>query len=87
MFTAAAVRTAIYLKCLCIAILFFAFCPDMAQLPSIMADGIMLILKDGVCHVVILPDVFFVCPRFPFLMILELYQGEGTELFKDHPGT
>lgn len=30
------------------------------QLSSIMADVIALILKDGVCHVVILPDIFFI---------------------------
>ena len=36
----------------------------MAQLPSIMADIIVLIPKNGVCHVVMLPNVFFVCPWF-----------------------
>jgi len=72
MLTAAAVRTPIYLKRLGISILFFAFCPDMAQLPSIMADVIMLIFKDLVCHVVILSDIFSVCAGLPFLMILEL---------------
>ena len=34
-----------------IAVLLFAFRPDMAQLPPIMADIIMLIFKDGVCPV------------------------------------
>ena len=46
--------------------------PDMAQLPSVMADIIMLILKDGACHVGILPNVFFVCPCLPLLMVLQL---------------
>ena len=72
MLTAAAVRTSVYLKRLGISILFFAFCPDMAQFPSIMADVIMFIFKNGVCHVVILSDIFFVCAGLPFLMILEL---------------
>ena len=72
MLTAAAVFTAIYLYRLRIAVLLFAFCPDMVQFPSIMADIIMLIFKDGVCHVVILPNVFFVCPCLPLLMILKL---------------
>ena len=45
MFTAAAVRTAIDFHSLGVSIQFFAFRPDMAQFPSIMADVIMLILK------------------------------------------
>ena len=48
MLTAAAVRTAIDLHRLGIAVLFFAFRPDMAQSPSIMADVIILIFKDSV---------------------------------------
>ena len=48
MLTAAAVRTAVYFHRLDIAVLFFAFRPDMAQFPSIMADVIMLIFKDSV---------------------------------------
>ena len=60
MLTAAAVRTAVYFHCLSIAVLLFAFCPDMAQFPSVMADVIMLILEDSVRHVVILPDIFLV---------------------------
>ena len=42
MLTAATVRTAIDLHRLGIAVLFFAFRPDMAQLPSIMADVIIV---------------------------------------------
>ena len=72
MLTAAAVRTAIDLHRLGVAVLLFAFRPDVAQLPSIMADVIMLILKDGVCHVVILSNIFLVCTRFPLLVVLEL---------------
>ena len=60
MLTSTAVCTAVYLYCLSIAVLFFAFCPDMAQFPPVMTDIIVLILKDSVCHVVILPDVFSV---------------------------
>ena len=48
MLTAAAVRTAIDLYCLDISVHLFVFRPDVAQLPSIMADVIMLILKDSV---------------------------------------
>ena len=44
MFAAAAVRTAVYFHCLGVAILLFAFCPNMAHLPSVMADVLMLIL-------------------------------------------
>ena len=60
MLTAAAVRTAIYLYRLDIILLLFSFRPDMAELPSVMADVITLILKDGACHVVILPDIFLI---------------------------
>ena len=48
MLTAATVRTAIDLHRLGIAVLLFAFRPDMAELPSVMADVIMLIFKDCV---------------------------------------
>ena len=44
MLTSAAVCAAVYFYCLGITVLLFAFRPDMAQLPSIMADIIMLIL-------------------------------------------
>lgn len=71
MLTAAAVCAAIYLYRLSVAILFFAFRPDMAQFPSVMADVIVFVLKDGVCHVVILRDVFFIRPCLSFLMILQ----------------
>ena len=71
MLTAAAVRTAVYLHCLGITLLFFAFRPDMVQFPSIMADVIMLIFKDSVCHAGILPDILFVCPCLSFLMVLK----------------
>ena len=46
MLTASAVRTAVYFHRLGIAVLLFAFRPDMAELPSVMADVIMLIFKD-----------------------------------------
>lgn len=82
MLTAAAVGTAIDLHRLGVAVLLFAFCPDMAQIPSIMADIIMLILKDGVGHVVILPNVFFVCPCLPLLMVLELDIAVDLILFQ-----
>ena len=72
MSTAAAVGTPIDLYRLGIAFLGFAFCSDMTQLPPIMADIVMLILKHGICHVVILPDVFFIRPGLALLMILEL---------------
>ena len=84
MLTVAAVFTSIYLKRLGISILFFAFCPDMAQLPSIMADLIMLIFKDSVCHVVILSDIFFVCAGLPFLMVLELDIAPDPVLLQLH---
>ena len=37
-----------------------------------MADIIMLVFKDLVLHVVILPDLFFICTGFPLFMILKL---------------
>ena len=43
----------------------------MTQLPFIMVYVIMLVLKDGVCHVGIFPDVLFVCPCLPLLMVLK----------------
>ena len=49
MLTAAAVRTAIYLHGLGVAILFFALRTDMPQFPSVMADIITLIFKDDIC--------------------------------------
>ena len=72
MFTAAAVPAAITLHSLGVAVLRFAFHPDMAQLPSSMADVIALIFTYGTGHVIALPDIFLVCTGFPFLMILEL---------------
>lgn len=45
MFTSTTVCTPIYFVSLSISILPFAFCPDMAQFPPIMADIGMLILK------------------------------------------
>lgn len=54
-----------------VSVLLFAFRPDMTQFSSIMADVIMLILKDGICHVGILPDVLFVYPCLPLLMVLK----------------
>ena len=52
MFTAAAVPAAITLHSLGVAVLRFAFHPDMAQLPSSMADVIALIFTDGTGHVI-----------------------------------
>ena len=80
--TPAAVRTAIYFYRLSITVLLFAFRPDMAQFPSVMTDVIVLILKDGVCHVVILPDIFFISPGFPLLMILKLDIASDPVLFE-----
>ena len=82
MLTAHAVRTAIYLYRPGITLLLSAFRPDMAQLSSIMADVIVLILKDGVCHVVILPDIFLISPGFPLLMILKLDIAPDPVLFE-----
>ena len=82
MITAGAVRTAIYLYRLGITLLLFAFRSDMAQLSSIMADVIALILKDGVCHVVILPDIFLISPGFPLLMIRKLDIASDPVLFE-----
>src|SRR5699024_3710689 len=82
MLTVAAVRTAVYFHCLGVAVLLFAFCPDMAQFPSVMADVIMLILEDSVRHVVILPDIFFVCPCLPLLMVLEFDEAFDPLLFQ-----
>ena len=82
MLTAAAVRTAIYLHGLGVAILFFALRPDMPQFPSVMADIITLIFKDGICHGVILPDVFFVCPCLTLLVFLKLDITPDPVLFQ-----
>ena len=82
MSAATAVRTAVYFHCLVIAILLFAFRPDMAQFPPVMADVVMLILKDCVCHVVIFPDVFFISTRLPFLMILEFDKASDPILLQ-----
>ena len=82
MLTAAAVRTAVYFHRLGIAVQLFAFRPDMAQLPSIMADVIMLILKDSIRHVVILPDILFVCPCLPLLMVLKFNITPDPILFQ-----
>ena len=54
----------------------------MVQFSSVMADIIVLILKNGVCHVVILPDVFFVCPCLPLLMVLQLDEAADPVLFQ-----
>lgn len=82
MFTDAAVRATVYLHRLGIAILLFAFCPDMQQFPPIVADVIILILKNGACHVVILPDVFFVFPNLPFFIILKFDIAPNLILFQ-----
>ena len=82
MLTAAAVRTAIDLHCLGAAVLFFTFRPDMAQFPSVMADVIVFILKNGVCPVVILSNVVFVCPCLPLLMVLKLDETADSILFQ-----
>lgn len=71
MLTAAAVRATVYFHRLGIAVHLFTFRPDMVQFPSVMADVIMLIFKDSVCHVGILSDIFLISPGFPLLMVLE----------------
>ena len=73
MFTAAAVCTSIYLKGLGITLLLLCFCADMMQLPSVMADVKMFILKDLVCHAVIFTDIFCLSTCFAFFVILQLY--------------
>lgn len=50
MFTATAVRIAIYLKRVYISFLLFCFCPDMTQFPFRVADTIMLIFADPIFH-------------------------------------
>lgn len=82
MFTATAVHTAIYLYRLSIAVLLFALCPDMTQLSFVMADVIMHILKDGICHVGILPDVFFVCLCLPLPMVLKFNKTSNPVLLQ-----
>ena len=82
MLTAAAVRTAVNFHRLGITIHLFAFCPDMAQLSSIMADVIMLILKNGISHVVILSDIFPVSTGFSFFMVLKLDETSDLILFQ-----
>ena len=82
MLTAAAVRAAVYFHRLGIAVHLFAFRPDMAQFPSVMADVIMLILEDSVRHVVILPDIFLVCPCLPLLMVLKFDEAFDLILFQ-----
>ncbi len=52
--------TAIDFHCLSISVHLFTFRLDVAQLPPIMAYVIMFIIKDGVCHVVILSDIVLV---------------------------
>ena len=42
----------------------------------------MLIFKHSACHVVILPDVFSVCPGLPLLMILKLDIAADPVLFQ-----
>ncbi len=71
MFTAAAVCTSVYLKCLRIALLFPALCTDMPQLSSVMADIILLILTVLLCHVVILSDILCISTRLALFMILQ----------------
>lgn len=73
MFTAAAVRASVYFKRLYIAILLFGLCPYLAQLPSVVADIIMLIFKYHSLHVVILSDLFFISTCLPFFMVLQFY--------------
>ncbi len=82
MLTAAAVHTTIYLNGLGVSILLFALRPDVTQLPSVMADVIMLVLEDGVCHVVILSDIFPVCTGFSLLMVLKLDIAPNPVLFQ-----
>ena len=82
MFTTATILTTIDLHCLGVDILFFAFCSDMSQLPPVMANVIILIFKDGVGHVLIITNVFFVCPFPPFLMFLKLDIALDPVLFQ-----
>ena len=42
------------------------------------------ILKDGVCHVVILPDLFFISTGFPLLMILKFDIASDPVPFEIH---
>ena len=48
MLTTAAISAAVYFHCLGVAILLLTLCPDMTQFPSVMADVIRFIFKDGV---------------------------------------
>ena len=82
MLAAATVRTPVHLHRLGVSILLFAFRPDIAKFPSITADVIMLILKNLVCHVVILPNVLFVGPCLPLFMILKLDEAFDLILFQ-----
>ena len=82
MLTAAAVRTAVYFHRLGIAVHLFAFRPDMAQFPSIMADVIMLIFKDCAGHVGMLSDLFSVSTSFSFLMVLKFDIAPDLILFQ-----
>ena len=72
MFTSAAVCTSVYFYSLCVSILFFLFCPDMPQFPPVVTNIVMLILKDLILHVVILPDVFPISTTLSLFVILEL---------------
>ena len=54
---------------------------DMAQLLSVMAAVILLILKDGVSHVVILSDILPVCMGFSFFVVLKLAEALEPILF------
>ena len=82
MLAVATVRTPVHLHRLGVAILLFVFRPDIAKFPSITADVIMLILKNLVCHVVILPNVLFVGPCLPLFMILKLDEAFDLILFQ-----
>lgn len=73
MLTAATVFTSIYLEGLGIAVLYSAFCSNMVQFPTVMADIVMYVLTDPVLHVIIPADIFFISTGLSFFMILELY--------------
>lgn len=59
MLTAAAILTSIYLNGLGVTALLPAFCTNMVKLSSLIADIVMLILKDLMSHVIILANSFF----------------------------
>ena len=82
MFTTAAVCTSIDFPCLGISIPFPGFRTDMAQLPSVMTEVVMLIFKDLRCHIVILADILFIGTGFSLFMILKFDIAGNFVLFQ-----